>query len=87
MTQCRHVMGFYWEKDPETKTWELVPDGHRWRLESEIDRIGPNEYTMWITNRCNPALQGEWSKHRSPKAAMEAFALRVLEERLAGRLQ
>lgn len=87
MTQCRHVMGFDWEKDPETKTWELIPDGHRWRLESEIDRIGPNNYTMWITDRGNPALQCEWTYHRSLKAAMEAFALRVLEERLAGRLQ
>lgn len=87
MTQCRHVMGYWWEKDPEEKVWGLCADDLRWRLESEIERIGPGDYTMWITDRGNPALQCEVSKHRSLKAAMEAFALRVLEERLAGRLQ
>lgn len=88
MTQCRHVMGFYWEKNPEEKVWELNADDLPWRLESEIERLGPNNYTMWITNRCNPALQCECSyHHRSLKAAMESFALRILEERLAGRLQ
>lgn len=88
MTQCRHVMGFYWEKNPEEKVWELNADDLPWRLEAEIERLGPNNYTMWITNRCNPALQCECSyHHRSLKAAMESFALRILEERLAGRLQ
>lgn len=82
----RHVKGFYWEKNPEEKVWELNADDLPWRLEAEIERLGPNNYTMWITDRGNPALQCEWTYHRSLKAAMEHFAMRVLEERLAGRL-